>query len=130
MYADKITESMRITIEETNRRREKQLRYNEKHGITPTQIVKAQKSVLGNLQPKAKVYVEPEKVDYAADPVVQYMTVEQLADAIAVARKKMEAEAKQLNFIEAARYRDEMYALQKMLDEKSGSKSSKKKKSR
>jgi excinuclease ABC subunit B len=130
MYADKITESMRITIEETNRRREKQLRYNEKHGITPTQIVKAQKSVLGNLQPKAKVYVEPEKVDYAADPVVQYMTVEQLSDAIAVARKKMEAEAKQLNFIEAARYRDEMYALQKMLDEKSGSKSSKKKKSR
>ncbi|QKG79597.1 excinuclease ABC subunit UvrB [Tenuifilum thalassicum] len=130
MYADKITESMRITIEETNRRREKQLRYNEKHGITPTQIVKAQKSVLGNLQPKAKVYVEPENVDYAADPVVQYMTVEQLSDAIAVARKKMEAEAKQLNFIEAARYRDEMYALQKILDEKSGSKSSKKKKSR
>lgn len=118
MYADKITDSMRVTIDETNRRREKQLRYNEKHGITPTQIVKAHKSILGGKQTDAKVYVEPEKVDYAADPVVKYMTRTQLLDAIEHARKAMEAEAKQLNFIEAARYRDEMYALQKMLDSK------------
>lgn len=118
MYADKITDSMRVTIDETNRRREKQLRYNEKHGITPTQIVKAHKSILGGKQTGAKVYVEPEKVDYAADPVVKYMTRTQLLDAIEHARKAMEAEAKQLNFIEAARYRDEMYALQKMLDSK------------
>jgi len=118
MYADKITDSMRITIEETNRRREKQLRYNEKHGITPTQIVKAHKSIMGSIQTAAKVYVEPEKVDYAADPVVKYMTRDELIQAIEHARQAMEAEAKQLNFIEAARYRDEMYALQKMLESK------------
>jgi excinuclease ABC subunit B len=118
MYADTITNSMRITIDETNRRREKQLRYNEKHGITPTQIVKAHKSIMGSMQAAAKVYVEPEKVDYAADPVVKYMTRTQLLDAIEHTRKAMEAEAKQLNFIEAARYRDEMYALQKMLESK------------
>lgn len=118
MYADKITDSMRITIEETNRRREKQLRYNEKHGITPTQIVKAHKPIMGSMQTAAKVYVEPEKVDYAADPVVKYMTRNELIQAIEHARQAMEAEAKQLNFIEAARYRDEMYALQKMLESK------------
>jgi len=118
MYADKITDSMRITIEETNRRREKQLRYNEKHGITPTQIVKAHKSIMGSMQTAAKVYVEPDKVDYAADPVVKYMTRDELIQAIEHARQAMEAEAKQLNFIEAARYRDEMYALQKMLESK------------
>ena len=118
MYADKITDSMRITIDETNRRREKQLRYNEENGITPTQIVKAQKSIMGSTQMAAKVYVESEKVDYAADPVVKYMTRTQLLDAIEHARQAMEAEAKRLNFIEAARYRDEMYALQKMLESK------------
>lgn len=122
MYADKITESMRITIEETNRRREKQLKYNEQNGITPTQIVKAKTSILGGKLTTGQtvnVYVEPEKVDYAADPVVQYMSKEQLVKAIEKAKKSMEKEAKELNFIEAARYRDEMYALQKMLDGKS-----------
>jgi len=118
MYADKITDSMRITIDETNRRREKQLQYNEKHDIIPTQIVKAHKSIMGSMQSTAKVYVEPEKVDYAADPVVKYMTHDELIEAIEHARKSMEAEAKQLNFIEAARFRDEMFALQKLLDGK------------
>ena len=121
MYADKVTESMRITIEETNRRREKQLKYNEQNGITPTQIVKAKTSILGGKLTTGQtvnVYVEPEKVDYAADPVVQYMSKEQLVKAIDKAKKSMEKEAKELNFIEAARYRDEMYALQKMLDGK------------
>ncbi len=121
MYADKITESMRITIEETNRRREKQLKYNEQNGITPTQIVKAKTSILGGKLTTGQtvnVYVEPEKVDYAADPVVQYMSKEQLVKAIEKAKKSMEKEAKELNFIEAARYRDEMYALQKMLEGK------------
>ncbi|MGE0079173.1 MAG: excinuclease ABC subunit UvrB [Bacteroidales bacterium] len=121
MYADKITQSMRITIEETNRRREKQLKYNEIHGITPTQIVKAKTSILGQRLTSGEtlnVYVEPEKVDYAADPVVQYMTKDQLVKAIEKAKKSMEKEAKELNFIEAARYRDEMYALQKMLEGK------------
>jgi len=117
MYADKITDSMRITIDETNRRREKQLQYNEKYGIIPTQIVKALKSIMGSsMQSTAKVYVEPEKVDYAADPVVKYMTHDDLIEAIEHARKSMEAEAKQLNFIEAARFRDEMFALQKLLE--------------
>ncbi len=121
MYADKITESMRITIEETNRRREKQLKYNEQNGITPTQIVKAKTSILGGKLTTGQtvnVYVEPEKVDYAADPVVQYMSKEQLVKAIDKAKRSMEKEAKELNFIEAARYRDEMYALQKMLEGK------------
>ncbi|HPN22445.1 MAG TPA: helicase-related protein, partial [Tenuifilaceae bacterium] len=121
MYADKITESMRITIEETNRRREKQLKYNEQNGITPTQIVKAKTSILGgklSTGQTVNVYIEPEKVDYAADPVVQYMSKEQLVKAIEKAKKSMEKEAKELNFIEAARYRDEMYALQKMLEGK------------
>lgn len=121
MYADKITESMRITIEETNRRREKQLKYNEQNGITPTQIVKAKTSILGgklSTGQTVNVYVEPEKVDYAADPVVQYMSKEQLVKAIEKAKKSMEKEAKELNFIEAARYRDEMFALQKILDRK------------
>jgi excinuclease ABC subunit B len=121
MYADKVTVSMRITIEETNRRREKQLKYNEINGITPTQIVKSTTSILGAKLTSGQtlnVYVEPEKVDYAADPVVQYMSKEQLVKAIEKAKKSMEKEAKELNFIEAARFRDEMYALQKMLEGK------------
>lgn len=122
MYADKITNSMQITIDETNRRREKQLQYNEEHGITPKQIVKAQKSILGasvgrKAEPKP-YYVEPDKADIAADPVVKLMNVDALEKAIAKAKKSMEAAAKQLNFIEAAQYRDEMLSLQKILDSK------------
>jgi excinuclease ABC subunit B len=124
MYADKITESMRITIEETNRRREKQLRYNEQHGITPRQIVKAKVSILGNEymgKPKGlKPYSEPEKVDYAADPVVQYMNEEALAKAIEKAKASMEMAAKELDFIQAARFRDEMYGLQRVLEGRRG----------
>ncbi|MGD9977955.1 MAG: excinuclease ABC subunit UvrB [Bacteroidales bacterium] len=122
MYAEKVTESMRITIEETNRRREKQLKYNEQHGITPTQIVKPQTSMLaGKLTNGDKIngyYVEPEKVDFAADPVVQYMTRDELTKAIEKAKKSMEQAAKGLDFIEAARFRDEMYALQKIRETK------------
>ena len=122
MYADKITNSMQITIDETNRRREKQLQYNEINGITPQQIVKAQKSILGagigrKTEPKP-YYVEPDKADIAADPVVKLMNVDALEKAIAKAKKSMEAAAKQLNFIEAAQHRDEMLSLQKMLDSK------------
>jgi len=122
MYADKITNSMQITIDETNRRREKQLQYNEINGITPQQIVKAQKSILGagigrKTEPKP-YYVEPDKADIAADPVVKLMNVDALEKAIAKAQKSMEAAAKQLNFIEAAQHRDEMLSLQKMLDSK------------
>lgn len=128
MYADKITGSMQLTIDETNRRREKQLKYNEQHGITPTQIVKAKKSIMAGKLSTGEVvkpYVEPDTVDFAADPVVQYMTKPELAEAVERARKEMEREAKNLNFLEAARYRDEMFALQKLLETKFGAKKSK-----
>ncbi len=120
-YADKITDSMRQTIDETNRRREKQLAYNERHGITPKQIVKNTVSVLGGgrpqTMPEAYAYVEPEP-SLVADPVVQYMTRPQLEKAIAQARKQMTEAAKKLDFLEAAQYRDEMLKLQDMLDQK------------
>jgi len=118
MYADKITNSMKITIDETNRRREKQLLYNEKYGITPKQIVHARISMLGKgkvTTPKGlNPYTEPLNIDYAADPVVQYMNETALSKAIDNAKKSMERAAKELDFIEAARFRDEMLALQKV----------------
>lgn len=122
MYADKITKSMKITIDDTTRRREKQLLYNEKFGITPTQIVKSKVSILGrdsSGKPKGlRPYTEPEKIDYAADPVVQYMNEEALTKAIEKTKKSMEQAAKELDFVEAARFRDEMYALQKVKEER------------
>ena len=124
-YADKITDSMQQTIDETNRRREKQLAYNERHGITPKQIVKNTVSVLGGgrLQTATETYacVEPEP-SLVADPVVQYMTRPQLEKAIAQARKQMTEAAKKLDFLEAAQYRDEMLKLQDMLDQKTEAK--------
>ncbi len=122
MYADKVTKSMQLTIDETNRRREKQLKYNEVNGITPQQIVKAHKSILGRdigrkSSPKP-YYVEPQKADIAADPVVQHMSTVALQKAMDKAKKAMEAAAKQLDFIEAARYRDEMLEFTRLLDEK------------
>jgi excinuclease ABC subunit B len=123
MYAGKVTKSMQITIDETNRRREKQLLYNEINGITPQQIVKARKSILGgDIGRKGAAakpyYVEPVEADIAADPVVQLMSIPALEKAIANAKKQMEGAAKKLDFIEAARYRDEMLSLQKMLESK------------
>jgi excinuclease ABC subunit B len=122
MYADTITESMRRTIDETNRRREKQLKYNEKHNITPKQIQKALVSIMGDKvdkQGKEKFYVETGHIDVAADPVVQYMSKEELEKAIERAKKAMQKAAKELSFIEAAQLRDEMYALQELLKKKS-----------
>ncbi|MDH6313491.1 excinuclease ABC subunit B [Parabacteroides sp. PFB2-10] len=118
-YADKITESMRLTIEETNRRREKQLAYNEAHGITPTQIVKTSVSALGKAgsSGEANAYIEPE-ITLAADPVVQYMDRHQLGKAIERTKKLMAEAAKKLEFIEAAQYRDELIKLQDMLETK------------
>ncbi len=121
MYADTITQSMQNTINETNRRREKQLAYNEKNNITPQQIMKAASNIMQQVRMKTrkgKVYVEPEKIDIAADPVVQYMNEEALENAIENTRKAMEKAAGELNFIEAARLRDEMYTYQKLLKEK------------
>ena len=109
-YADMITESMKLTIDETNRRREKQLAYNEKYGITPRQIVKTTSSLLGETRIKTAqpyAYIEPE-ISMASDPVVPYMTQGQLEKAIERTRKLMVEAAKRLDFIEAAQYRDEM----------------------
>jgi excinuclease ABC subunit B len=110
---------MRLTMDETNRRREKQLAYNEKHGITPRQVVKASKSLLLEKQEIGGklAYIEPEP-SLVADPVVQYMTRPQLEKAIERTRKLMMESAKKLEFIEAAQYRDEMIKLQDMLHTK------------
>jgi len=121
-YADKITNSMKRTMDETNRRRAKQIEYNELHGITPKQIVKDHGSALtpeqeDQIQTK-KYYVEPEEVSLAADPVMQYMTAEQIEKAISEAEKKMARAAKDLNFTEAAAFRDEMFALKELLTTK------------
>ena len=123
MYADHITDSMQKTIDETNRRREKQLRYNEEHGIIPQQIRKERKmgdliSVSAEAHVEKRAYVEPEKASVAADPVVAYMTREQLEKSIARTRKLMQEAAKKLDFIEAAQYRDEMLRMEEMLKTK------------
>ena len=128
MYADRITESMQKTIDETNRRREKQLAYNEANGITPKQIKRAfNNALLGASAEKEeentrapKAYIEPEKVSIAADPVVQYMSKPQMEKAIERARKQMQEAAKKLEFIEAAQYRDELLRLEDMLKERWG----------
>lgn len=115
-YADRITDSMRKTMDETTRRREKQLAYNEAHGITPTQIVKNTVSALSGKSVKVDphAYVEP-TYSIAADPVVQYMTKPQLEKAIEKTRKQMLDAAKKLEFIEAAQLRDELVKLEDLL---------------
>jgi excinuclease ABC subunit B len=131
MYADKITGSMQRTIDETNRRREKQIKYNELHGITPKTILKTKEQILlqtsvadsierdtANIIP----YQEELRQAMAADPVVEYMSIKQLEKSIENTKSSMLKAAKEMNFQEAARLRDEMYALQAILKEKSESK--------
>jgi excinuclease ABC subunit B len=119
MYADKMTDSMSRTIEETNRRRETQIRYNIDNDIIPTQIKKSHDSIFAKSSGgKGKAYIENESISIAADPVVQYMTKEQLQKAIAQTRKSMEKAAKELDFMEAARLRDELFDLEKRLKDK------------
>ena len=120
-YADSITDSMQATIDETNRRRAKQIAYNEEHHITPTQVVSKRTNALSQegyvttkSSAQAEAYVEEEIA--VASPVAEYLTQDKLPELIEQVRKQMYAAAKELNFVEAAQLRDEMYALQSRLE--------------
>lgn len=121
MYADKITNSMQIAIDETNRRRKIQADYNTEHNIVPTTILKSTEAILGqtkvaDAKKTAKhYYVEPEEHSLAADPVMAYMSKEEIEKQIKHTQKKMEKAAKDLDFIEAAKLRDELDGLKKMI---------------
>ncbi len=120
-YADKITDSMQKTMDETNRRREKQLAYNKEHGITPRQVVKTGISLLGEKQQKQASATEvsaEQEVGLMADPVVKNMTRAQLEKVIERTKKQMMAAAKKLEFVEAARIRDELFKLEELLKTK------------
>lgn len=125
-YADKITDSMRETMEETARRREKQMAYNAEHGITPKTVFKSKEEILKQTSVldirsseetvrAADYYVEPEQPSVAADPILKFMNKEQLEKAAANTKKQMEKAAKEMDFMEAARLRDELFALQKLI---------------
>lgn len=120
-YADKITDSMQRTIDETNRRRVIQIAYNTEHNITPRTVFKSreeilnQKSILDIRGKQAEAYIEPETPSLAADPLIQYLSREQLEKLIAETERKMKAAAKDLDFIAAAQYRDELMALREKL---------------
>lgn len=123
MYADKITKSMAITIEETNRRREKQLAYNVKHNISPTAIIKSVEAIMGQTAVASSHIVEKDyqskiKAGIAADPIVKYMTSKEILLAIDKNKKDMQAAVKELDFIDAARLRDENKVLEELLNQK------------
>ena len=126
-YADKMTDAMRNTIDETNRRRLVQMAYNEEHGITPTTVTKTKEQILATRSildirggEPTKFYVENEEVNLAAEPIVAYATRSQLEKMIAESENKMKKAAKDLDFITAAQFRDEMLAMKKMLKERFG----------
>ena len=123
-YADKITKSMHKTIDETNRRRSIQIAYNEEHGITPRTVTKTREEIMSqssilDIRPKqSKAYVEPDTPSLAADPLVSYLNRDQLERMINETEGKMKKAAKELDFISAAQYRDELFALKKRIREK------------
>ncbi len=122
MYADTITDSMQVAIDETNRRRHIQIDYNKKHNITPKTIIKSKDAIMGQTKVAErskggkKYYVENEETTVAADPVVQYMDKKALDKAIKETQRKMETAARELNFMEAARLRDELNDLKILHD--------------
>ena len=127
MYADKMTDSMQVTIEETDRRRQKQMAYNAEHGIVPRTVGKTrdeimeQTSVADFKLGEAKAYVEPDAQSLiAADPVMEYLSEKDMKKAIDNVRKKMEKAAKDMDFLEAAKLRDEMFALEKLFEDRFG----------
>lgn len=118
-YADKVTQSMEMTIDETNRRRRIQMEYNEANNITPRTVTKSREEIINSksildIRGK-KAYVEPDEPSLAADPVVEYMDREQLEKMKTVTEAKMKAAAKELDFMAAAQYRDELFAIKKRL---------------
>jgi excinuclease ABC subunit B len=127
MYADVMTDSMQRTINETYRRRDIQIAYNTKHGITPTTIRRSKDEIIKQTsiadaktlggEPIGRAYVEPEELNIAADPVVEYLSKPKLQKILDETQKRMQKAAKELDFMEAARLRDEMFGLQKKLDE-------------
>ena len=123
-YADKITDSMHKTMSETERRRIIQMNYNQEHNITPTTVSKTkeqimeQSSIVAVGRDLKQVYIPNEETSLAADPVLAYMSQEEINKQIEGVRKKMKAAAKELDFIEAARHRDEIFALEKLLKKK------------
>lgn len=122
-YADKVTESMQVTIDETNRRRLIQIAYNEKHGITPKTIRKSKedimnkRSILDIRGKSAQAYIEPDEPSLAADPIVQYLSKDKLEKMMEETERKMKKAAKELDFIQAAQYRDELFAIKKKMRE-------------
>lgn len=121
MYADKITGSMQRTIDSTNYRRERQLKYNEENNITPMPIIKPTREIIGyeyRGRRKSSPYDTPPIPDIAADPVVKFMSINGLEKTIENLKKQMKTAARELDFIEAARLRDEMFAFEKLLKER------------
>jgi len=118
MYADKVTKSMERTIDETNRRRAIQQAYNEEHGLEPTALNKTNKNAFHYRTEEEEEFESIGTTSLVADPVQSYMSSDQLKKSITNAEKQMKKAAKELDFIEAARLRDEMYKLKKLLEDK------------
>jgi len=124
MYADKTTDSMQLAIDETDRRRNIQIEYNKQNGITPRTIIRSKESILGQTKvadskrATKKYYVEDEEITLAADPVVAYLSKDELIKMADRTRKAMEKAAKELEFMEAAKLRDEYMAVQKLIEAK------------